>query len=119
MTTRDFTTGLATPSATAAADAYGHGTHVASLIGGDKAEVKGVAPGVFVVAEMAHPRLRERMDGVLHETADLDIGIHQSLLSKLKVLASLDITEKRKPQDGRFRYRVGSRIGPCQYHHHR
>jgi len=55
-------------------------------------------------------RLRERMDGVLHETADLDIGIHQSLLSKLKVLANLDITEKRKPQDGRFRYKVGSRI---------
>ncbi len=55
-------------------------------------------------------RLRERMDGVLHETADLDEAIHQSLISKLKVLASLDITEKRKPQDGRFRYRVAGRL---------
>lgn len=55
-------------------------------------------------------RLRERMDGVLHETADLEGEIHQSLMSKLKVLAGLDITEKRKPQDGRFRHKVAGRL---------
>jgi len=55
-------------------------------------------------------RLRERMDGVLHETGELEEQIHQSLISKLKVLAGLDITEKRKPQDGRFRYKVSGRL---------
>jgi type IV pilus assembly protein PilB len=55
-------------------------------------------------------RIRERIDGVLQETSDLDAGIHQSLISKLKVLGGLDITEKRKPQDGRFRFKVGNRV---------
>ncbi len=55
-------------------------------------------------------RIRERIDGVLQETSDLDAGIHQSLMSKLKVLAGLDITEKRKPQDGRFRFKVANRV---------
>ena len=55
-------------------------------------------------------RIRERMDGVLHETADIEGDVHQSLLSKLKVLAGLDITEKRKPQDGRFRHKIKGRL---------
>lgn len=55
-------------------------------------------------------RIRERIDGILQETSELDAGIHQSLISKLKVLAGLDITEKRKPQDGGFRYKVASRM---------
>jgi type IV pilus assembly protein PilB len=55
-------------------------------------------------------RVRERIDGVLQETSDLDAGIHQSLISKLKVFGGLDITEKRKPQDGRFRFKVANRM---------
>ncbi len=47
-TSRDFTTGSVNPPTTAAADSYGHGTHLAGLIGSDKAEAKGVAPGVLV-----------------------------------------------------------------------
>ena len=49
-TTRDFTTGNATPAHVAPGDGYGHGTHVGGLIGGDQAEVKGVAPGVSYVS---------------------------------------------------------------------
>ena len=49
-TTRDFTTGSANPPAISPLDGYGHGTHVAGLIGGDKAEAKGVAPGVSYVS---------------------------------------------------------------------
>jgi serine protease AprX len=48
-TSRDFTTGLASPSASAAADPYGHGTHVASLIGSNQADFKGVSPNVSFV----------------------------------------------------------------------
>ena len=49
-TTRDFTGGSATPSAISPLDPYGHGTHVAGLVGGDKAEVRGVAPGAKYVS---------------------------------------------------------------------
>jgi serine protease AprX len=48
-TARDFTDGSVNPPATWAVDAYGHGTHVAGLIGGQRAEVEGVAPGVTYV----------------------------------------------------------------------
>jgi serine protease AprX len=50
-TTRDFTGGATNPSAsTSPLDPYGHGTHVAGLIGGNKSEVEGVAPGVKFVS---------------------------------------------------------------------
>lgn len=50
-TTRDFTTGLTNPPhLTTPSDGYGHGTHVAGLIGGNKAEVLGIAPGVQFVS---------------------------------------------------------------------
>jgi subtilisin family serine protease len=50
-TTRDFTTGLTNPPhRTSPLDGYGHGTHVAGLIGGNKAEVLGVAPGSQLVS---------------------------------------------------------------------
>ena len=48
-TSRDFTTGLANPPATAATDAYGHGTHVAGLMGSNQPEIRGVAPAVKFV----------------------------------------------------------------------
>lgn len=49
-TTRDFTTGLTNPAHVAPVDGYGHGTHIAGLIGGNKSEVEGVAPGVKFVS---------------------------------------------------------------------
>src|SRR6185436_17935235 len=48
-TSRDFTTGLANPPAAVASDAYGHGTHVAGLMGSSQPEIRGVAPGVKLV----------------------------------------------------------------------
>jgi serine protease AprX len=48
-TVRNFTSGSANPAASSPADGYGHGTHVAGLIGGDQREVEGVAPGVSYV----------------------------------------------------------------------
>jgi serine protease AprX len=49
-TTRDFTGGSTNPNAISPVDGYGHGTHVAGLAGGEKAEAKGVAPGVAYVS---------------------------------------------------------------------
>ena len=46
--------------------------------------------------------IRGRIDGVLNELFSFDKDIYYPLVSKIKLLASLDISEKRKPQDGRF-----------------
>ncbi|MEO1928123.1 MAG: ATPase, T2SS/T4P/T4SS family [Nautiliaceae bacterium] len=46
--------------------------------------------------------VRVRVDGVLHESFSFEKDIYYPLVSKVKLLASMDISEKRKPQDGRF-----------------
>ena len=48
-------------------------------------------------------RIRMRVDGVLREHAQPPITIRDKLVSRIKVLAKLDISEKRVPQDGRMR----------------
>ncbi len=47
-------------------------------------------------------RIRYRIDGVLKEVASVDAGLLAPLTSRLKIMAGLDIAEKRKPQDGRI-----------------
>lgn len=51
-------------------------------------------------------RVRFRVDGVLHEVMHSPKGIQNGLISRLKVMADLNIAEKRIPQDGRFSMRV-------------
>ncbi len=54
--------------------------------------------------------VKYRIDGVLYPATDvLDRAHHSALISRLKVMAELDIAEKRIPQDGRFRLRVNGR----------
>ncbi len=54
-------------------------------------------------------RVRLRLDGVLHDAQTLGRGFQAAVISRLKVLAGLDIAERRLPQDGRTRVRVGER----------
>lgn len=51
-------------------------------------------------------RLRQRIDGVLHETLLNEVNIAPALVLRLKLMANLDISEKRLPQDGRFNIKV-------------
>ena len=51
-------------------------------------------------------RIRQRIDGVLHENVMNEVKIAPALVLRLKLMAGLDISEKRLPQDGRFRMRV-------------
>lgn len=53
--------------------------------------------------------VRGRVDGKLVEIFIFEKSIYPPLASRLKLLANLDIAEKRKPQDGRFSTAVGSR----------
>ncbi|MFJ4142078.1 type IV-A pilus assembly ATPase PilB [Pseudomonas sp. NPDC089734] len=51
-------------------------------------------------------RVRFRTDGILHEAAKPPIHLASRIAARLKVMASLDISERRKPQDGRVKLRV-------------
>ena len=54
-------------------------------------------------------RVRYRVDGVLRDQATLEPALQGPLSSRLKILAAMDIAEKRKPQDGRIDFRAGGR----------
>lgn len=51
--------------------------------------------------------VRNRIDGVLHEVLEIQRGIAPLVISRVKVMAKLDIAEKRIPQDGRISLRIG------------
>lgn len=54
-------------------------------------------------------RVRYRIDGMLHEMMSPPLKMKGSLISRLKIMAELDIAEKRIPQDGRIKIRFGGR----------
>ncbi len=54
-------------------------------------------------------RIRRRIDGVLHEQIMDDKRIASAVVSRLKLMAEVDISEKRLPQDGRFSLKVGDK----------
>jgi type IV pilus assembly protein PilB len=54
-------------------------------------------------------RVRFRVDGVLHEVMHSPKNIQGGLISRMKVMADLNIAEKRVPQDGRMSMRVGAK----------
>ncbi|WP_413458718.1 GspE/PulE family protein [Herbaspirillum huttiense] len=54
-------------------------------------------------------RVRLRLDGVLHELAQPPLSLRDKLATRLKILARLDIAEKRLPQDGKMRLALGAR----------
>jgi type IV pilus assembly protein PilB len=47
-------------------------------------------------------RIRNRIDGVLHETPRAAKSIQNAVISRIKIMADIDIAERRKPQDGRL-----------------
>ena len=51
-------------------------------------------------------RIRYRIDGILYETMNLPMKFKNPLTSRVKILANMDIAEKRLPQDGRIKMRV-------------
>ena len=54
-------------------------------------------------------RIRYRIDGVCQEVHSITRRIHEALISRIKILSNIDITEKRKPQDGRISLAVGEK----------
>ena len=54
-------------------------------------------------------QIRHRVDGLLRKTMDLPEWVQVAVINRVKIMASMDIAEKRLPQDGRISARVGER----------
>jgi type IV pilus assembly protein PilB len=68
--------------------------------------VKGRASDILIEPLEKKLRVRFRIDGVLQEKKSPPKGMHQSIVSRIKVISDLDIAEHRLPQDGRFKARL-------------
>ncbi|MEB0164784.1 GspE/PulE family protein, partial [Glaciimonas sp. CA11.2] len=64
------------------------------------------ASDIHIEPQEKRLHIRFRIDGVLHLQTEADIKIAPSLALRLKLMADLDISEKRLPQDGRFAIKV-------------
>ncbi|MFS8160511.1 MAG: GspE/PulE family protein, partial [Candidatus Roizmanbacteria bacterium] len=69
--------------------------------------IKGRASDVHIEPQELKTRIRYRIDGLLQEKLVLPKGIHEALVSRIKILSGLKIDEKRLPQDGRFNFKIG------------
>ena len=54
-------------------------------------------------------RVRYRLDGALHQVMGLPMSLKNAITSRIKIMAQLDIAEKRLPQDGRIKLKIGKR----------
>jgi type II secretory ATPase GspE/PulE/Tfp pilus assembly ATPase PilB-like protein len=68
--------------------------------------VKDRASDIHIEPQEDRLRIRYRIDGILHDMFSFPLNIHSSLVSRVKVLSEMDISEQRRPQDGQFSIKV-------------
>jgi len=68
-----------------------------------KSAIKSKASDIHVEPGEKAVLIRHRLDGLLREVMDLPKWVHEGLIARLKIMAGMDIAEKRLPQDGRLR----------------
>ena len=69
--------------------------------------IKTKASDIHIEPQDDRTRVRFRIDGILHEKIILPKGVHDALISRVKIMAVLKIDERRLPQDGRFTFTYG------------
>ena len=67
------------------------------------------ASDIHIQPRAKNVMVRLRIDGVLVDKMQVPHNMHQSLVSRIKVMAELDISERRRPQDGRLAVKTSSR----------
>jgi len=80
---------------------------VVNMILSDAARVG--ASDVHVEPQENHLLVRRRIDGLLEDVMRIQRDMQNAIISRLKIIASMDIAERRKPQDGRSTLRLGDR----------
>jgi len=71
--------------------------------------IKGGASDIHIEPYERSLRVRYRVDGVLFNAMNLPLKIKSPITSRLKIMARLDIAERRLPQDGRIKLRLGKK----------
>jgi len=74
-----------------------------------KQAVRDRASDIHVEPQEDKLRVRYRIDGILHEIMSLPLSVHPPLLSRVKIMAGLNIAERRRPQDGQITFDMGDR----------
>lgn len=67
--------------------------------------IKSRASDIHIEAQEKLTRVRYRIDGILQEKLTIPKALHDSLVSRIKILSGMKIDEKRIPQDGRFNFK--------------
>jgi type IV pilus assembly protein PilB len=68
-----------------------------------KSAIKSAASDLHIEPMEKGVLVRHRLDGLLKEVMDLPKWVHEGLIARMKIMAGMDIAEKRLPQDGRIR----------------
>ena len=68
------------------------------------------ASDIHIEGKTKYTLVRYRIDGLLHNKIKIPADMHTALVSRIKILAKMDISERRKPQDGRITVKAGTRI---------
>lgn len=68
--------------------------------------IKSNASDIHIEPFERETKVRMRIDGVIMEYVSLQRNVHQPLIARIKIMANLDIAEKRIPQDGHFRVKT-------------
>ena len=68
--------------------------------------VKDRASDIHIEPQGDKLRIRYRIDGILHDAMSLPMSIHLPLTSRLKIMAGMNIADRRRPQDGQFSLKV-------------
>ncbi len=68
------------------------------------------ASDIHIEPKSKYSIVRFRVDGMLSTKIKIPSNLHAATVSRIKVLSKLDISERRRPQDGRINMRVGARI---------
>ena len=64
--------------------------------------VKARASDIHIEPEEDRLRVRYRIDGTLQDTMSLPLSVHRALISRIKILAEMNIADHLRPQDGQF-----------------
>ena len=72
--------------------------------------VKSRASDIHIEPYQQNLQVRFRLDGVLYNILSLPRRLHAAVVSRIKVMARLNIAEKRLPQDGRIDLKIGERL---------
>ncbi|TGU74367.1 response regulator [Geomonas terrae] len=68
------------------------------------------ASDIHIEGKTKYTLVRFRIDGLLHSKIKIPADLHPAIVSRVKILAKMDISERRKPQDGRITVKAGTRI---------